>query len=255
MCNFFSFCTQPSANSDFYYFDWKQRLEMKHEGADSHSHICAYYKIDEDKCNKWEYNPLTRELVLDMQNDPKNDTELVKRWIHKLDWKTIVEPLTIKPIINPFELPPVEAVIDEQIGWLKEWNSVKVADWHWVMASVKEYARESVGTAVGESVWSSLWDSVGDTGSSLVRTSIVASVGASIWDSNWPSLRDSVLVSVWVAVWAYACSFFKTENVLRTAPAIKLWEAGLVPTWDGSVWRLHTGADAHIVYEWKPEEK
>ena len=34
-----------------------------------------------------------------------------------------------------------------------------------------------------------------------------------------------------------------------------LWEAGLVPTWDGSVWRLHTGADAHIVYEWKPEEK
>lgn len=235
MCNFFSFCTQPSANSDFYYFDWKQRLEMKHEGADSHSHICAYYKIDEDKCNKWEYNPLTKELVLDMQNDPKNDAVRVERWLDKLDWSKIVEPLITKPFVNPFELPPVETVTDEQIAWLKEWNSVKVADWEEGMASVKELAGESVGESAGTSIW--------------------ASVGASVWHSIWASVGGLVWVSVWVAVWAYACSFFKTENVLRAAPAIKLWEAGLVPTWDGSVWRLHTGADARIVYEWKPEEK
>lgn len=239
MCNFFSFCTMPSANSNIYYFDWKQRLEMKHEGADSHSHICAYHKIDEDKCNKWEYKPLTKELVLDMQNDPKNDEERVRRWLDKLDWKTIVEPLIINPIVNPFELQPIETVTDEQIGWLKEWSKIKDANWEEEMASVKELAGELVGESVGESVVASIWTSVGD----------------SVWRSIWASVGGRVLVSVWVAMWAYACSFFKTEKYVLTTTAIKLWEAGLVPTRDGSVWRLHTGPDARIVYEWKPEEK
>lgn len=235
MCNFFSFCTQPSTSSNIYCFDWKQRLEMKHEGADSHSHICAYYKIDEDKCNKWEYNPLTKELVLDMQNDPKNDAVRVERWLDKLDWSKIVEPLIIKPFVNPFELPPVETVTDEQIGWLKEWDSVKVADWEadWALLNA------SVGTAVRSLVWVS------------VRNSAQASIMSLVWPWVW----DEGTSNLWDVFWAYSGSFFKTESVLRTAPAIKLWEAGLVPTWDGSVWRLHTGPDARIVYEWKPEEK
>ena len=124
MCNFFSFCTQPSASSDFYYFDWQARLNMNHVGADSHSHICAHFGINEDQCNKWEYNPLTKELYLDMQNDPKTDTKRVKKWVDKLDWNTIVAPLIIKPIINPLELPAVDTITDEQISWLKEWASV-----------------------------------------------------------------------------------------------------------------------------------
>ena len=206
MCNFFSFCTQPSANSDFYYFDWKQRLEMKHNGADSHSHICAHYKLDEDKCNKWEYNPLTKELTLDMQNDPKDDTKRAKRWVEKLDWKAIVEPLVIKPIINPFKLPAVKSVTDEQLGWLKEWASV----------------RDSVGASVGASV------------------------------------RDSVWESVWASVWAYISSFVAVEynHDLYNhdlSSAIKLWESGLVPSFDGTTWRLHSGKKAEIVYEWKKE--
>ena len=214
MCNFFSFCTQPSASSDFYYFDWQARLNMNHVGADSHSHICAHFGINEDQCNKWEYNPLTKELYLDMQNDPKTDTKRVKKWVDKLDWNTIVAPLIIKPIINPLELPAVDTITDEQISWLKEWASV------W------------------SSVWSSVWDSVGD----------------SVWSSVWDSVGDSVRSSVRDSLRAYVSTLFKIEYKLDFTSAVKLWEAGLVPTWDGSVWRLHTGADAHIVYEWKPEE-
>ena len=196
MCNFFSFCTQPSANSDFYYFDWKQRLEMKHNGADSHSHICAHYKLDEDKCNKWEYNPLTKELTLDMQNDPKDDTKRAKRWVEKLDWKAIVEPLVIKPIINPFKLPAVKSVTDEQLGWLKEWASV----------------RDSVGASVRASV--------------------------------------RAYISSFVAV-EYNHDLYNHD----LSSAIKLWESGLVPSFDGTTWRLHSGKKAEIVYEWKKEVK
>ena len=246
MCKHFSICTQPSVSSDIYYFNWAQRLEMKHEGGDSHSHICAHYKLDEDKCNKWEYNPLTKELLLDMQNDPIDDTRRVQRWVSKLDWSTIVEPLVIKPIVNPLELPAVEAVTDEQIGWLKEWASVRASVW----ASVRDSVWASVRASVRDSVGDSVWDSVGDTLWASVRDSVWASVGASVWDS----VGDSVGDSVWDSVWAYISTFFKIKYEYDFTSAVKLWEAGLVPSFDGKIWRLHTGTDAHVVYEWEPEE-
>ena len=30
---------------------------------------------------------------------------------------------------------------------------------------------------------------------------------------------------------------------------IDLWKAGLVPSYDGMTWRLHSGTDAKVVYE------
>ena len=58
MCNFFSFVTNPDHDRNIYYFDWEQRQKEK-DGSDSHSHICAYYHLDEDKCINWECDPLT----------------------------------------------------------------------------------------------------------------------------------------------------------------------------------------------------
>ena len=80
--------------------------------------------------------------------------------------------------------------------------------------------------------------------------SVMASVGASVMASVWDS--------VWASVWAYISSFFaldewqlhgKIVSENRFQPAIDLWEAGLVPSFDGKVWRLHAGKDAQIVYE------
>ena len=82
-----------------------------------------------------------------------------------------------------------------------------------------------------------------------VRASVRASVGA------------SVRASVGDSVWAYCGSFFLlprdtwkyTENI-RTdeypfLPLVKLWEMGLVPSFDGKLWRLHGGPDAKILWE------
>ncbi len=186
MCNFFSFCTMPDSTSDFYYFDWQMRQADK-AGADSHSHICAHFRIDEDKCNKYEYNPLTGVFTVDMRNAEKDDKARAEKWVKQLDWKTIVEPLIIKPIQNPFDLPKVETPTDQQIGWLKEWIVV----------------------------WA----------------------------------------SVWVSVYAYISTFFAIEYKCGVSPAIKLWESGLVPSFDGTTWRLHSGKNADIVYEWKKKVK
>jgi len=99
----------------------------------------------------------------------------------QFDFKTAVEPLVIKPIMNPLELPEVTEVTAEHVQWLHEWASVRV--------------------------------------------------------------------SVRASVWAYISSFYTIEYREDFSSAVKLWEDGLVPSYDGQVWRLHTGKDAHVVYE------
>ena len=201
MSQFFSFVTDPVGHpAEYYCFDWEYRkANLDDDGADSHSHICAHFALDEDRCNKYEFNPLTGRFDIDQINSERDDSNAAEKWAKRLDFKTIVEPLIIKPIMNPFELPAVERVTDEQIDWLKSWASV------------------------GDAVWTSVWASV------------------------WASVMDSV--------WAYIGSFFDIDYKFDFSSAVKLWDDGLVPSFDGKVWRLHSGESADVVYEWIPEVK
>ena len=185
MCNFFSFVTDPINHpAEYYFLDWEYRkANLKADDADSHSHICKKFNLREDKCNKYEFNPLTKAFEIDQINSEKDDSEAAEKWANRLDFETVVEPLIIKPIVNPLSLPKVEKPTNEQIGWLKEWASV----------------------------------------------------------------RDSV--------WAYTSSFFNIDFKHDASSAIKLWESGLVPSFDGTTWRLHSGESADVVYEWTPEER
>ena len=245
MCNFFSVIT---LKGEYYYFNWKQRQERNFDDCDSHSEIAKFYDLKDERINCYEYNPLTKHLVIDAQHGP-DDSKAVQEWCDGLDWKTIVEPLIVKPIINPLELPIVESPTEEQIEWLKRWASVWDSVWDSVRASVWASVRDSVGASVwdsvGASVWDSVWASVWDSVWDSVRDSVWDSVGDSVWDSVWASVGASV--------WAYISSFFDIGYKLDFSPAVKLWEAGLVPSFDGTTWRLHSGKDAKIVYEWRPE--
>ena len=215
MCKFFSFVTDPVGHpAEYYHFDWEYRkAHLDDDGVDSHSHICAHFALDEDRCNKYEFDPLTKMFTVDQINSKRDDSEAAEKWANRLNFKEIVEPLTIKPIVNPFELPEVAEVTAEHLQWLSEWASV----WASVRASVRD--------SVGASVRASIWDSVGD----------------SVWASVGYSVRDSV--------GAYMSTFFSVEYQHNYSSAVKLWESGLVPSFDGKVWRLHTGIDAHVVYE------
>ena len=88
---------------------------------------------------------------------------------------------------------------------------------------------------------------------------------ASVWTSVWEdSAGDSVRASVRASVWAYAGSFFSLpRSVWKHAekikgkgypfqPAVDLWTMGLVPSFDGKVWRLHGGKDGKVLWEGKP---
>ena len=239
MCQFFSFLTDPVNHpAEYYYFDWEYRkANLEEDGADSHSHICSHFKLDEDVCNKYEYNPLTKRFTVDQINSKRDDSEAAEKWANRLDFKTVVEPLVIKPIVNPLKLPKASEPTDEQIGWLKDWYSV----WDSVVDSVWASVVDAVWASVRNSTWISVRDSV--------RDSVVDSVLDSVWASVGASVRDSVRGSAW----AYVSSFFAVKYKYDFSPAIKLWEAGLVPSFDGTTWRLHSGKSADIVYEWTPE--
>jgi hypothetical protein len=197
MCDFFSFVTEPEKHGGKrFYFDWKQRQKMDN-GQDSHSTICKHNKLNEDVCNKYEYNPLTQVFITDQINSETDDSIQAREWVEKLNWKKVVEPLIIKPIIHPLKnIPKVEQVTEQHIQWLKEWDSVR--------ASVWDSVRNSVVASVRASVWDSVRDSVRD------------SVGASVWDS----VRNSVMASVG----AYISSFFDIKYDYDFSPCIKLWE-------------------------------
>jgi len=205
VCNFFSFVTEPENNGGKrFYFNWNYRKDNLQAENDSHSTICKHFSLKEDVCNKYEFNPLTKNFKVDQINSPVDDRIQAEEWVNNLDFKNIVEPLIIKPIVNPFELPMVKKPTEEQIQLLKDWDSVWASVW--------------------DSVWASVWDSV----------------GASVWDS----VRDSV--------WAYISSFFDIKYKYDISPAVKLWEQGLIPSFDGTTWRLHSGKKTEIVYEYKP---
>ncbi len=151
--------------------------------------------------------------------------------------------------INPLLLAPQEVTQQDKDN-LKLWASVRDSVWASVWASVGDSVGDSVRDSVRDSVQASVWDSVG------------ASVGDSVWDSVRDSARDSVWDSVWDSVRAYIGSIFPNIKKWKYAPktegypyqsCIDLWKRGFVPSYDGKVWRLHSGKDAKIVYELKEE--
>lgn len=260
MCKFFS-CTSDG-KGNILYADWELRKRMlwgdlKNKGynPDSHTSINDYFGfkgVEEDTRNKYEYNPISKIFVIDEINSI-DDSDKVKRQIKALDFKKIIPQLNIKPIVDPFKDRKYTGEITEEIiQKLEDWKIIKDS----VEASVEASVWDSVRTSVGASVEASVCDSVGVSVWDSVWDSVWASVGVSVG----ASVRTSVRASVWASVGAYISSFFNLEKweYIEHKPyqnpfqsAIDLWEMGIVPSYDGSVLRLHAGADAEIIYEWK----
>ena len=137
--------------------------------------------------------------------------------------------------INPFKIPPPE-ITEKHIELLKKWDSV----WDSVWDSI----RASVWDSIGASVWDSVWDSVGDSVWDSVGDSVEASIGASVRDSV------NVYIEVYIGYLFQPC-VSKWEKNYPYQVALDLWKCGLIPSFDGNIWRLHGGKDAKILWEGK----
>ena len=212
MCDFFSFVGDGYGN--YLYADWNLRKTRLRGNWDSHTMILTHFSVPpkmQDRWSKYEYNPLTKEFTVD-QGVEGHDHEAAENWVQHLNFKNEVEPLVIKKIRNPLT-GRAKKVTDKEIVLLDRWIQIVGSVWG----------------SVGDSVEASVWDSV------------CASVGSSVC--------ASVEASVWGSVWAYISSFFKIQYEHDFSSAVKLLNAGFVPSFDGKTWRLHSGKNAEVVYE------
>ncbi len=123
MCKFFSLCSKGDGKP--MYFDWeiRQRIlsgELDYE-PDSHTSIADYYGFKgeaEDRLNKYEFNPLTKKFVIDQLNTT-HDQDAIERFCMRLDFKTVVPILIIKPITHPFKDFFVDKVTNGDLILLK----------------------------------------------------------------------------------------------------------------------------------------
>jgi len=187
---------------------------------------------------------------------------------HKLWLKELDKILVRKPIVYPFEVKPPKEITEEHLVLLREWASVWTSMGASMWDSVGDSMWASMGASVGASVWASVgdyvWTSMGASVWTSVGDSMWDSVGDSMWDSMWASMWDSMWASVGDYVWAYYGSFFilsrndwKYTEKIKTdqypfLSAVKLWEMGLVPSFDGKRWKLHAHKDARVVWEGEP---
>jgi len=151
-----------------------------------------------------------------------------KEWYKQLRSKLHIKRL--KNIIHPFKLPMVKKPTKKHIKLLKELAFVR--------GSVRGSVWGSVRDSVGDSVWSSVRDSVWDSVWSSVRDSLRAYIG---WNFKIPRSK-----------WKYTSKIKTKEYPFMSL--IKLWKEGIVPSFDGEYWRLHSGPKAKIIFKISKKE-
>jgi len=251
MCQFFSLISNGKGKA--YWFDAKIRKQILMGEVDytldGHTSIADYFGFKgrgEDRINKYEYNPLLKTFQINQLNTT-DDSKQIKKFCENLDFKRVVPELIIKPIVHPFQKNR-KRITQKDIELLKKWALVRNSDWDSIENSIWNSIGDSVGILARASVTNSVWDSVW------------ASVQDSIRDSVQDSVEDSVKNSIWDSVWdsvgAYTFSFFKFPRKKNPfQPCIDLWERGLLPSFDGEIWRLHGGKKGKILWEDKLNEQ
>jgi len=146
--------------------------------------------------------------------------------------------------INPFHMKPPKKITEKHIKLLRQWRNV----WNYVEDSVWNSILYETGEDVGRDVWLNGFDETGILDNTLKGIGGVVNEG--VW-SIWGSVKSSIR--------AYYGSLFpgikewkgvtSKDGSYPFQSAVDLWKQGLVPSYDGKVWRLHGCKDAKILWE------
>ena len=231
MCSFFSFVS--NGEGKLYYFNWIQRQAIFNdelfspwqsiENADSHSEICAFYDLHCDMVNKYEYNPLTKCFTDAQINCHEDDSVVCQKKVNKLNFKTIMKPLIVKKVVNPLKMKRQKIGLKKALGLLKKWALV----WDSTGGPFVDH----VGYGVYNTVHLSIADGIATYAMDTI-TDYCDTCGAGY---SWQHVQFSVATFVR----AYKISFLKIKLKYDLSPAIKLWNAGFFPSYNGNTWRLH----------------
>ena len=184
---------------------------------------------------RWENQTFIKELSIEEVK------LLVKEESNKMDWNYYEMMFPKNPLLIK------QKVTDKHKQLLRSWALI----WN----SVQDSVFDSVEKSLGYSIWSSVRDSVSLV-PGVVRVSVQGSVGYSVWNL----VQDSIMASVG----AYISSGFPNiknwkyidheEGINPFQSGIDLWNDNLIPSFDGNIWRVHSGAKAEIVFEISKED-
>jgi len=249
MCEFFSFLSDGKGS--YIYADDKTRKDNPGIQHDSYTWLSQHflgkksYKL-EDLYNKYEYNPLTKELRLYNRGQKcEDDFDSTEKWCNELNFKRIIPELNIKKIKNPLVGKP-KTPTKNDISNLMKW--IEISNKYIVYDSVCNSVWKSVCNSFMDIVCNSVCNRAGDNVWKIVRNSVRNNVG----DNVWNSVCNNVWNSVGNTVYNYIASLINIEYDFDIKPGNKLWNKGFVPSFDGKIWRLHSGKDATIVYTYTP---
>jgi hypothetical protein len=137
MCKYFSFMSD--SNGKLYYLNFFQRLKAFNlgESPDSHSYIAEVLSLNEDRFNKWEYDPKTDQLQADCISVHPVSEATVLRQIRKLNFKFLPSNKSklarlarnFKPIdFNPKNWLLLPGVYVKVVSAHGGWGNVKPGD-------------------------------------------------------------------------------------------------------------------------------
>ena len=228
--------------------------------ADSHASIAEYCfenSHEEDNYNAWSFNPFTDNLVLTNKNQENDERLIDRKRLKKIVLESVPE-LILKPVFNPLKDKSFDDEITPEIlDLLKEWKNV-----------YRTVLCDNTGKYNSDIITEIIKDSVGSEVYYLCRTSVYRTsrymVSNQVWDTLQiiTKLTDNTYAGDYfddlteANADAFLSSFFSLERWgdIKSEPyenpfssCIKLWELGLVPSFDGRRWRLNSYKG--IVYE------
>ena len=220
------------------YFDWNQRQESREVSYNAHSHqfICKFYGLDEEQCGFYSYDPIHNKVDIVKSEQVKWTNGFAFKFAEGLDFYTIAPLIHVRPVLNPLAMRPIESVSSKHIRQLESWAKV-------TREEIGGYGSLAIGT-LGTDLYEAVADTIEYELTNVIKGMIFKSI---VKDGG------NNIIRLYDAIRLYAYSFFKLDFGTRAQDLLDLWYDGLVPSFDGKTWRLHSGYDAKIVYRWMPD--
>lgn len=234
-------------NGEIKFLNWKQRQRVMTDNPeidpDNPVFINNFFGFDNDEAlhrNSYEYNPFTGKLIQNELN-AKDDSTEVEEQIRRLDLQTVIKPFHFHPIVFPFSIPKTEVPTNEMIGLLKRW------------ASIRELLLHYRDCSVARSVIYTLRSSIARPTVDYLLHSIINS------NALKGEFKGAECYSAVDAIYAYISSFFCFKKWRKTngesfvnpfQPCIDLWNMGVIPISNEKYWKLCSGENAEVIYEY-----
>jgi hypothetical protein len=221
-----------------------RRFFSDEEKNDSTSWLEKHFKKEEKDLRVYQYNPLSKKLIL-----IKDNNEVVKKWCEELDWKKIYPRLIIKDVVNPFKVEK-RTPNEDDISNLKKWAKTRESLLNPLVDKnvVYDANEKAIDHYINSSNKFHLVGNINTDEWFTVTSAITSNFSHKEW-SELSSIFDSFEDSLYDYTNVYATYFFDFKFNYDYSSFHNLWNKGLVPSYDGTKWRLHSGEKAEIVWE------